>query len=603
MGWGRFLSGIHALLLVAAFASPCAAGKVPEVSVAGNDLDTVDVRYAQALAERGKWSIVDVANGALDAQLVAVAAEGPVAFGASNELWIAFRAHNPLGQTQPVQVLVRQTSLDEITLFDLQGLVWRSLAAGDLVPRSQWAHPGRFARFDLTLAPLESRTVFLRVRNGVPAPVPLQIGATMATELWTARADFGLAFALGALTILALASFIQAAIYRDRTYFVFGVYAVLLAFALGSIAGVSDELLWGEFPQWSDAAKTIFPVAAAGMSVFLVMALCRVRTRSVRLARVTGTLGSLVVAVAVGFAAARTTIPQVTAVAMLTAAGTVFVLAGWTWRRGDPMGAWVAAAHLPMIATTALIVLRMFGVEPLPFRANVLVAVSAGFILLLMLVALIRRSKELLAVRERARGIDSTDPLTGMLSALLFRDRVRAAVERFRRSRHDAAVIHVRLANFEWIRERHGLAVAEQSLIRATMKLQRVFSDADCFERVGEGTLGLIVETHTRRDLLQERAARLVALGLMHPAGAELGITLVLHIAVNILSDHAPDASQLQAALDGRLDAMTVRSRKPIRFIEGAASGGEDAARELARREGSRARPAVRGAAVVERPT
>ena len=190
-----------------------------------------------------------------------------------------------------------------------------------------------------------------------------------------------------------------------------------------------------------------------------------------------------------------------------------------------------------------------------------------GFILLLMLVALIRRSKELLSVRMRAQGMESIDPLTGMLSADLFRDRVRAAGERFRRSRHDAAVIHVKLANFERIREQHGLAVAEQSMIRAAMKLQRVMREADCFGRVGESTLGLIVETVTRRDALLERASRLVAHGLMPLPGLKPEVTLILHVAISVLSENPHPAPELQTALDARLDSMTPRTRKPIRFV------------------------------------
>lgn len=585
---------LKAALLWAALAAPCLAAPLPEIVVPGREADPLDIAYVHALAQRDRVSIVDVAAGALDAKFAPASGEGPVAFDPSNEMWIAARLRNPLEQTQAVQVLVRQTTLDDVTLFDRQGAAWRAMASGDLVPRSQWARPGRFARFDLSLAPLESRTVFLRVRNNVPARVPLQLGAAAAAELSTARADFGLAFALGALAILALASFIQSAVYGDRMYFVFGTYALLLAFSLASISGVSDELVWGEFPQWSDAAKSFFPISAAGMSVFLVMALCRVRTRSLVLGRISAVMGAAVVGVAVAFAVLRTTWPPLTAAAMLVSAATVFTVAGWTWRRGDSTGAWVAAAHAPMIVTTGLIVLRMFGTEPVPFRANVLVSVSAGFILVLMLVALIRRSKELLAVRVRAQGIESIDPLTGMLSASLFADRVRAAVGRFHRSRHDAAVIHVRLANFEWIRERHGLAVAEQSLIRAAMKVQRVFGEADCSGRAGECTMGLVVETVTRREVLQERAARLIALGLMPLPGPKPGIALVLHVAIGILSENAPDAQELQAALDACLRAMTMRTRKPIRFLDQVAS-------EVTRGQAAPGRPQVGRPAVVER--
>jgi diguanylate cyclase (GGDEF)-like protein len=335
---------------------------------------------------------------------------------------------------------------------------------------------------------------------------------------------------------------------------------------------VADQLLWGEWPAWSDAAKSVFPVAAAGVSVWLVQALCRVRTRSVALDRTASVLGGLVVAVALEFAIGPSIWKPLLAAALFVAAATVLYLAAWAWRRGDAMGIWVGTAHAPMIVTTAMMVLRIYGIEPVPFRANVLVSLSMGFILLLMLVALIGRSKELLAVRIRAQGMESIDPLTGLLSARLFDDRVRAAADRYKRSRHDAAIVHVRLANFDRIRDAHGLAVAEQSMIRAAMKVQRLMREADTFGRVGECTMGLIVETITRREALLERASRLIAHGLMPLPGLKPEVTLVLHAAINVLSENTLPADRIQRALTSQLDAMAMRTRRPIRFVQGDAS-------------------------------
>jgi two-component system, sensor histidine kinase LadS len=569
MGRRFFAAACFALIAFAPVAAPGAA-VLPVASVAEGARAPMEARFARSLVPRGAFSISQVAGGRIEPPLATPDAGHPVAFSAGNELWIALRVANPRPTAQVWTLQVRQTSLDEITLFEPAGEGWSESVSGDRVPQSQWARPGRFPRFDLNLQPHESRDVFLRIRNDVPAPVPLQLADESAGDASTARADFGLAFALGTLALLAIASLIQGALYSDGSYFIFGGYALLLGFALASIAGVTDQLLWGEWPAWSDASKTVFPMAAAGMSVWLVEALCRIRNRSAVLGRVATSVGALVLAMSLVRAFMHDTWTPLVAASMLLAACTVLLLATWTWRRGDNMGAWVLAAHVPIMATTALIVLRMTGIEPLPFRANVLVAVSMGFILLLMLVALIRRSKELLSVRMRAQGMESIDPLTGMLCADLFRDRVRAARERFRRSRHDAAVIHVKLANFERIREQHGLAVAEQSMIRAAMKLQRVMREADCFGRVGESTLGLIVETVTRRDALLERASRLVAHGLMPLPGLKPEVTLILHVAINVLSENPHEAAELQAALDGQLDSMTPRTRKPIRFVRRA---------------------------------
>src|SRR5205823_4218879 len=125
----------------------------------------------------------------------------------------------------------------------------------------------------------------------------------------------------------------------------------LLGGSVAAVSGIADQLVWGEFPDWADVAKSVFPVASAGVSVFLVAALCRVGTRSVRLARVSKALGAIVIAVALFSAVSQSTRSPLIAAAMLVSAATVLLVAGWTWQRGDMMGAWVAGAHVPMIVT------------------------------------------------------------------------------------------------------------------------------------------------------------------------------------------------------------------------------------------------------------
>jgi diguanylate cyclase (GGDEF)-like protein len=169
--------------------------------------------------------------------------------------------------------------------------------------------------------------------------------------------------------------------------------------------------------------------------------------------------------------------------------------------------------------------------------------------------------------------LPSIDPLTGLLSPRLFRDRVQAAVRRYARSRHNAVILYSRLANYTRIHDVHGSAAAEQSMIRAAMKLQRLMPDADCIGRVGESTMGLIFETVTARAAIMERASRLVAHGLMPLPGLKPEVTLNLHVAANVLAENPLEARQLKAAMESVLNSMSPRTRRPIRFLEPGAAG------------------------------
>ncbi len=107
-------------------------------------------------------------------------------------------------------------------------------------------------------------------------------------------------------------------------------------------------------------------------------------------------------------------------------------------------------------------------------------------------------------------------------------------------------------------------------MIRSAIKLQQQMPDADCIGRVNENTMGVILESVTSRSVIMERGARLVAHGLMPLAGPKPNVTLQFHVAAAVLADTPLDATDLQIALAGTLAAMSPRTRRPIRFVDGA---------------------------------
>ena len=553
---------------------PALGGAAPSVLtvplVPGVESVSLD-RQPQLLVPRGTVSLGQMAAGRFDRRLEPQDA-AVVALSSDNELWIPLRLHNSARRAAVWQLQVAQPAIDEVTLFEPRGASWIEWSAGDRIARSAWPRTGRYPSFDLQFEPGETRAMFLRVRSAIASPVPARLLDQVAADAADQRANIAFGFVLGALALLVAACLVQAAIYRDIAYFLYGSYALLLGLAYAAISGFAGQLLWGDYPAWNDAAKGVLPVAAAGVSIWLVRALCRVGTRGRALANVSAVFGALVIGVAVLFGVAQTVVPALMAVAMFTAAATVLFIALSTWQRGDAMGGWVFVAHVPLIAVTVLVVLRMFGTAPLEFDSSALTSASIGAILPLLLAALHLRSKELLAVQVRAREFRSIDALTGLLTPPLFSDRVNAAVRRYERSRHNAVVMYIRVANYARIRELHGSAVAEQSMTRAAMKVQRLMPDADCIGRVSESTMGLIFETITARAALTQRAARLVAHGLMPLQEGPPLVTLKLLVVGNVLSENLMEATALQAALENALASMSSRTRRPIRFLEPGAS-------------------------------
>jgi GGDEF domain-containing protein len=521
----------------------------------------------QALAARGSIAIGDAAAGRMGS-LLAASDASLVALAPDNELWIRLRLHNPSGQPSLQQLQFVLPSIDEVTLFEQRGDRWTESSAGDRVPLANWRRPGRFPSFGLRFEPGETRELFVRVRNAFPAPIPLRLVEAGAADAAEQRLNLVFGVVLGALALLVVACLVQAAVYRDSAYFLYGAYALFLGLSFAALSGLAGLHGGFGYHHWNDLSKSVFPLAGAGVSVWLVRALCSVAKRGRTASLVSAALGWVVIGMAIFLALWGSAVVWLTALAVLVSASAVLAMAAVTWRRGDPMGVWVFAAHAPIIAVTGLIILRMFGVAPFEFDANILISAAIGLILPLLLAALQMRSKEFLTLQMRVRDLASLDPSTGLLSAKPFAERVNAAVGRYRRSRHNAVIVYVRLANHQRIVEVHGNAVAEQSMIRSAMKLKRLMPDADCVGRVGESTIGLILETVTARPAIMERAARLVAHGLMPLKGLKPEVILNFQVAANSLAENPVESDALLAALEGVLASMSPRTRRPIRFLD-----------------------------------
>jgi GGDEF domain-containing protein len=551
----------------AVMAAPGSAPGAPApLVIGGPDPVSLDGQ-PQVLAPRGSITIQQAAAGRLDGQM-APARQRIAALAPANELWIRFSVRNPSDRLLFWHLEFMLPSIDEVTLFEQRAGNWIETSAGDHIALAQWPSPSRFPQFALRFDPGEGRHFFIRVRNGFAAPLPLRLIESGAAAAAEQRSTLGFGLVLGTLGLLVMACLLQAAVYRDTAYFLYGTYALLLGLTFASLSGLAGLYLWGNDPQWSDASKSVFAVAAAGVSVWLIHSLCSVGTRARMLSRISLGIGALTIGMAILLAVLRDATVWLAVISVIAAVLNVMVIAVVTWRRQDAMGGWVIAAHAPMIAATVLISLRMYGLAPFDFDTNVVLSAAIGLILPLLLVAVSRRSKEILAVQIRARELASSDPLTGLLTPHLFRDRVRAAIGRYGRSRHNAIVLYVRLVNYAQVREFHGSAIAEQSVIRSAMKLQRLMPDADCMGRVGEATMGLIYESVTARAALMERASRLVAHGLMPLEGLKPEVILNFHIVCADLAENQLDAPQLQATMESALASMSPRTRRPIRFLK-----------------------------------
>lgn len=498
------------------------------------------------------------------------AQEGTIySLGDKANLWMHLRVARGRDERQGWLIEFPMPLLDMVTVFQREASRWRAESAGDTVAVAQWPEPARHPYFRLDVPPGQVRDVFVRIRHTTSANFPVRL----STEQWHDQRIqleyLGLGTTFGALLLLIAACLAQSWVYRDRVYGWYALYATVTTLAVASYTGVASHLLWPGFGALGDAPEAMLAYVAAAAALLFVRNLIGAPPRFQVIDRLVHALGLAGLLLAFS----PPLLPKLAGLGMLGAYVVLAVMVNMglaiaAWRRGDVVGQWVFAAYVPLTLSVCLGVMRMFGWVPLSFGTQYAVVVAMALEVPLLLVALSIRSRERHGAQIREQALSTQDALTGLLAPHLFHDRLQQVVARYRRDKESAAVMFIDLVNYTRIKDYYGSAVAEQSLLRSVIKLRRLLRDVDTVSRIGEARFGVILEGVDSRTAVTDRAARLIAAGLMPLKGLKPDVTLQFHIGAVLLDERMMDSPELVESLSELLAGMSPRTRRPIRFIQ-----------------------------------
>jgi diguanylate cyclase (GGDEF)-like protein len=520
----------------------------------------------------GTAGILEVSSPAGRERFQPASREAIYQLGPNAALWMRLELQRGRNDRQEWLLEFPMPVLDLVTVFQREPAQWRAESAGDTVAVNRWPEGGRYPFFRLDVPPGEAREVFLRIRHTTAADFPLRLTTAAAAARHTQFEYLALGVAVGALLLLVAACLAQSWVYRDAIFAWYAVYAAVTALAVAAYTGAAAHLLWPAFGGLADAPMSMLAAGSAGAAMLFVRNLAGLRRRYQRLDRLLlamGVLGLLL-------AALPPFVPKTVALPLIgayMALATLFTLGvgGLTWLQGDLVGKWICAAYLPMTLSVIASFLRIFGWLPVSVGSQYGVVAAMAIEVPLLLVALSIRSRDRHSAEIREQALSTHDALTG-----LFQDRLRQVVARYKREGESAAVMFIDLVNHGRIKENFGTAVAEQSLLRSVIKLRRLLRDVDTAARLGERRFAVILEGASARISVTERAARLIAAGLMPLPGLKPDVTLQFHVAALLLNERCLEAEELQEALHEQLARMSPRTRRPIRFIvPGGAEGPE----------------------------
>lgn len=489
--------------------------------------------------------------------------------GRAGALWLHLRLARPKSAHIDWVAELPLPPLDAVTLYqqDATG-AWRGESAGDRLAVASWPEPGRFPMFRLDVPPGEVRDVYLRISHNARSSIPLRIASAADHSRRMQLAYLGLGLVFGGLTLVIAACLAQGWIYRDRAFFGYAAYASTIALAMAAFTGAGAHLLWPRSGALADAAQGGLALLSGAASTLFVRDLSGIAVRAPRLAAFARWAAFAAPLLLLAYVLIDRPLGTATLGAYLTLACGLNLLIAWrSWRAGDGVSLWILAAYLPLAVALVLTLTRMFGLAPASWanQYGMVAAMAAQVPLLLVALSIHSRERHGAIIRELA--LASQDALTGLLASHLFHDRLRQLVARQLRNGESATVLFIDLANYALIREQHGAAVAEQSLLRSVIKLRRMLRETDTLSRIGEARFGVILERTGSQALVVDRAARVVAAGKMPVKGQKPEVVLRFHVAAALLDEVRMDAEELTAALATLLESMAPNTRRPIRFV------------------------------------
>jgi diguanylate cyclase (GGDEF)-like protein len=571
MRWLRWAAaGLLALATLAPGWAALPPGGGPVVLMSyDHQLDAHDLGGAWLDAD-GTLTIEQVLQSRGGPPFQPVAADRIWSLGEKGQLWMHWRLMRARTAENGWMLVFPMPVLDAVTVYQQNDRgQWVGQTAGDTMAVASWPEPGRYPHFRLELPPGQQRDVYARIRHVTPANFPVQVLSESAYDQNIQLEYLGLGLTFGALLLLVIACLAQSLVYRDRVYAWYAGYALITMLGVASFTGAAAHLLWPQFGALGDAPEAMLALLSGAAAILFVRNLIGISGRHPLFDRFVFGLGLAGIVLAAAFPLMHKVAALYVMGAYLAAATLVNLgVASAAWRRGDSVGVWVMVAYVPLTLSVMLAVVRIFGWLPVSFSTQYAIVVAMAIEVPLLLVALNIRSRERHGAQIRELALSTQDALTGLLAAHLFHDRLRQVVSRYKRDGGNAAIVFIDLVNHAQIKAQFGSAVAEQSLLRSVIKLRRLLRDVDTVSRIGDARFGLILEGVSSRMAVTDRAARLIAAGLMPLKGLKPEVTLQFHIAGVLLEERMGAPDELELALDELLASMSPRTRRPIRFLD-----------------------------------
>jgi diguanylate cyclase (GGDEF)-like protein len=488
-------------------------------------------------------------------------------------LWLQFDAVNNRPQTH-WRLTVPLPGVDDVSLFYRgQDGQWAVQQAGDRRAISNWTQPGRYPVFSLSHELGKQVRYFVKIEH---ARVPYSVMPRIVTDAQLLETELlshillGAYFGLAALVVvLALANTVA---YRDAGFGTYALYIALFTLAQGMFTSVAGLYWWPEWPALNRGLSFTFVLAVAAATWF-------VRT-VVMPKRFSPALDKAVLTLVV-------VLPLAGLMDMLLQTQLTFSVYNWLLSldlfllftvvfvavySGDKHSRWVAYGFLPILAASMLPLLRNYGAIASSFWTEYAMLIGSAIEVPILFYGLYRRMAQDRSINLRASSVRYSDPLTGVYTAKIVRQKLLQVLDATPRYHQPFALLAIELTNYADLLKKYNRDTADRALVMAAARIRSVARSADTVARLGETQFALLMEGPITANDANDVATKILAAGLRATNELPEREPLRFNIALSHYNEpRAPFPARAESALTQLLAAvkeMNDGSGKAIRFLK-----------------------------------
>lgn len=487
-----------------------------------------------------------------------------------NALWLKFRVKSdPLSQRRWT-VMVAKTFLDRIELHyqDAQGR-WQTQQAGDNIAHELWSQRTLAPQFKLPVLTAGEHDMLVKVVSNLPQQIPISLVEEGAAAVST-HDDFLLSgVIIGLLGVILLLALHLAINYRDVVYAWYALYVLLSLLSITAYLGVASYLFWPQAGRWPEYSIFFTVMASVTAQLWFCQAMFLRDTEASQLkrtAQAAALISSILLLSPLIFPSA-TARQVVFGIGMLVCLGLIGLIVGQALLRKMKAAYYWVAAYVPLLVVVVIALLDNLSVISPVGMPYSLPAYSLAFEAIVLLFSLHMHAKSRHAVQERERALVAVDPLTGFFNARAFSQRLALMWSGVIGTSQDMAIALVHVHHSSDSTDSESALRLERKLLRSVRLLNTITRDVDVIGRIGGNILAVVMPGIPMGDDLNNRLARLIALGLMVDPYDTQPTELRFRVAVGTRATWGDDLKSLDNTLRAAVAQSSGWSRKPIRYI------------------------------------